>query len=345
MSVKFYAVHSNYLKIANCIISCKTLIKVNFSSKLSERADFLFQSVIKLSLKPFAGQKQVKLDGELCNMASNENEKDNLEPGTDVTSETLELSSGGCAGIDEPGWSHKFGELGIELTPDELEVRVQYLRQQLLQNPDVKNVRDALRNCGVSEREDIIKLVKRYNFDSPGILFTPDNYDSWRKLANNDGTINDARYLVHEIAEVKELERIKQQKQFDYMGKGMKSMTRRQKQEWAIDFKIYYMQAHSKALEAEYEFIANQVSVATNGMISISRIVAAAVDPNRDEARAFMLVDGIVLEKHPNFSIWQQRGEETLQLNRNQRLKLKLLANPTLVELVRVVKQKRISQL
>lgn len=275
-------------------------------------------------------------------MASKE---DNLETGTEVTSEILEISSGGRAGIDQPGWSHKFGKLGVELTPDELEVRVQHLRQQLLQNPDIKNVRDALRSCGVSEREDIIELVKRYNFNSPGILFTPDNYDSWRKLANNDGTINDARYLVHEIAEVKELERIKQQKKFDYIGKGMESMTRRQKQEWAIDFKIYYMQAHCKALEVEYEFIANQVSVATNGMISISRIVAAAVDPNRDEGRAFMLVDGVALEKHPNFSTWLSRGEEILQLNRNQRLKLKLLANPTLTELVRAVKYKRINQL
>lgn len=147
-------------------------------------------------------------------MASQE---DNLEKGTEVTDETLELSSGGCAGIDEPGWSDKFGKLGVEFTPDELEARVQHLRQQLLQNPDIKNVRDALRSCSISEREDIIKLVKRYNFNSPGILFTPDNYDSWKKLANNDGTINDARYLVHEIAEVKELERIKQQKEFDYM--------------------------------------------------------------------------------------------------------------------------------
>ncbi|TWH50883.1 hypothetical protein [Dulcicalothrix desertica] len=42
---------------------------------------------------------------------------------------------------------------------------------------------------------------------------------------------------------------------------------------------------------------------------------------------------------------WKQRGEEILQLNRNQRLKLKLLANPTLAELVRAVKQKKISQL
>lgn len=275
-------------------------------------------------------------------MASQE---ENLETGTEVTSEILEISSGGCAGIDQLGWSHRFGKLGVELTPDELEARVQHLRQQLLQNPDIKNVRDALRNCSISEREDIIKLVKRYNFDSPGILFTPDNYDSWRKLANNDGTINDARYLVHEIAEVKELERIKQQKEFDYMGKGMESMTSRQQREWIADFKIYYMQAHCKALEVEYEFIANQVFIATNGMISISRIVAAAIDPNRDEGRAFMLVDGVFLEKHPNFSTWLSRGEEILQLNRNQRLKLKLLANPTLTELVRAVKHKRINQL
>ncbi len=276
-------------------------------------------------------------------MVSRGDEEGELKTGTEVATETVELRSGGCAGIDEPGWSHKLGKLGIELPQDEFEARVQHLRQQLLQNPDVKNVRNALKSCGISESEEIINLVKRYNFDSPGISFTPDNYDSWRKLANNDSTINDARYLIHEIAEVKELERIKQQKEFDYMGKGKESMTRRQKREWETDFKNYYMQAHCKALKAEYEFIANQVSIATNGMIPISRIVAAAVDPTRKEARIFMLVDAVPLEKHPNFSSWQQCSEETVQLNRNQRLKLKLRTNPTLAELVRAVKQKKIS--
>jgi hypothetical protein len=270
-------------------------------------------------------------------------EEGELEARTEAATQ-IELCSGGSAGIDESAWSHKLGkDSGVDLSQDKLDAKVQELRQQLLQKQDVKNVRNALKSCGISESEEIIDLVKRYNFDSPGICFTPDNYDSWSKLANNEGTINDARYLVHEITEVKELERIKQQKDFDYMGRGKESMTRRQKREWETDFQNYFMQAHRKALEVEYEFIANQVSLATNGTISISRIVAAAVDPTRKEARIFMLVDAVPLEKHPNFSSWQQRSEETVQLNRNQRLKLKLRTNPTLAELVRAVKHKKIS--
>lgn len=279
-------------------------------------------------------------------MVSRGAEEGELNAGTEVADKTFELRSGGCAGTDESGWGHKLREeLGRELSEDELKAKVEELRQQLLHKQDVKNVRNALKSCGVSESEEIIDLVKRYNFDSSGIRFNPDNYDSWRKLANDKGTINDARYLVHEIAEVKELERIKQEKKFDYMGKDKENMTRRQKGQWEEDFDNYYMQAHSKALEAEYEFIAKQVLVTTNGIISISRMVAAAVDPTRKEACIFMLVDGVVLGQHQNFSTWLSRGEETVQLNRNQRLRLKLRVNPTLAELVRAVKQKKISEL
>lgn len=280
-------------------------------------------------------------------MVSRGAEEGELKAGTEVATETVELRSGACVEIDESGWGHRLrSELGRELSKDELETKVQYLREQLLQNPDVRNVRDALRSCGISESEEIIKLVKRYNFDSPGINFNPDNYYSWRRLASNDGTINDARYLVHEIAEVREFERIKQEKNFDYMGKGKESMTRRQKVQWEADFPYYYMQAHRKALEAEYDFMAKQVSIATNGIISISRIVAAAIDPTREEARIFMLVDGIPLEEHQNFSTWQQRCEESIPLlSRKQRLRLNLRTNSTLAELVRAVKQKKISEL
>jgi hypothetical protein len=113
----------------------------------------------------------------------------------------MELHSGGCAGFDEIGWIDK---LGTNLSPDELQAKVEHLRQQLLENSDVKKVRSAVIKCGISEKEQLIALVKRYNFNSPGISFTPDNYYSWTKIANGKGTINDARYLVHEIAEVKE---------------------------------------------------------------------------------------------------------------------------------------------
>jgi hypothetical protein len=122
-------------------------------------------------------------------------------------------------------------------------------------------------------------------------------------------------------------------------------MTRKQKRQWQADFQDYYIQAHGKALEVEYQFVADQVSVATKGKISISRFVAAAIDPNRDEAHRYMLVDGVPLEEHPNFSDWQLCSKEIAELNRNQRMRLGFTINPTLAELIRAVKQIKLNSL
>jgi hypothetical protein len=263
-----------------------------------------------------------------------------LGTSAEQATEAVEIHSGGCAGIDEIGWSNN---LGTSLSFDKLQAKVEHLRQQLLEKSDVKKVKNTLIKCEVkcdiSKNEQVIALVKRYNFDSPGITFTPDNYNSWMRLANGKCTISDVRYLVHEIAEVEELRRIQQQTGFDFMGTSQDNMTRKRKQQWKTDFEKYYKQAHSKALEAEYDFIADQVSVATNGKISISRTVAAAIDPNRDEARLYMLVEGVPLEEHSNFSDWQLRSKETADINRNQRIRLRFTRNPTLAELVRAVKE------
>lgn len=266
-----------------------------------------------------------------------------LETETEHINEVLVLPSGSCAGIYEIHWSRK---LGANLSPDELQSKVEHLRQQLLgNNSDVRKVRNALINCGISVNEQSIALVKRYNFDSRGIYFTPDNYDSWIRLAHGKGTINDARYLTHEIEEVEELRRIQQQTGFDFIGTRTDEMTGRQKRQWQADFDTYYRQAHSKALEAEYDFLAKQVSNATNGKISISRLVAAAIDLDRDEARLYMLVDGILLEEHSNFSDWQLRGKETAEITRNQRIRLGFTRNPTIADLLREVKQIKLNSL
>lgn len=276
-------------------------------------------------------------------MVSEEGENDEvLTTKPEDATEFIELRSGGCAGIDEVGWSVK---LGTNLPADELLEKVEELRQQLLAKGDVKKVRNALKICGISKSEELIASVKRYNFDSQGITFTVDNYDSWMKLASGNGTIDDARYLVHEIAEVEELKRIQQQTDFDFIGSSLKNMTRTKRQQWQADFDRYYMESHCKALEVEYDFIAKQVSVATNDKVSISRNEAAAIDPSRDEARSYMLVDGSTLETHKNFTNWQLCGNKQVQLNRSQRIRLKFTINPTLSELVRAVKQLKINYL
>lgn len=253
------------------------------------------------------------------------------EAGAEHISEVSEGYSGGCANIDEFSWRQK---LGYDLTNDELKEKVEQIRHRLLRSRDIKKVKNALQDCGIVVNDQLVNLVKRYNFDSLGITFTFDNYEAWTKLASGNGTIDDVRYFVHEMTEIKEL----QQTGFDFMGASWDNMTRKQKQQWNSDFEHYYMQAHSKALEAEYDFIAQQVCAVVNDNI-ISRIVAATIDPNRKEARLYMLVDGVPLEQHLNFMSWQQQGNQIVELNQRTREKLRLYQNPTLSELVGAVKR------
>lgn len=58
-----------------------------------------------------------------------------------------------------------------------------------------------------------------------------------------------------------------------------------------------------------------------------------------------MLVDGVPLKEHPNFSDWQLRSKEIAELNRNQRMRLRFTINPTLAELVRAIKQIKLNSL
>lgn len=243
---------------------------------------------------------------------------------------------GGCARIDELLWREKLGLVYSE-------EKVQELRYQLLQQPDVNKVEKALRNHGFTTssilNKQLLEIVKHYNFDSPGIDFTPSNYYAWKRLADGKGLIDDVRYIVHEIAEVREFQRIQQKTGFDFMGAAWEKMKRRQKTQWQSDFEKYYMQAHSKALEHEYSFIAEQVSNFINHKLPISLIVAAAVDPSRDEARLYMLVEGKLLSEHSNFEYWKQRGNEMVELSQSKLVKLGLYKNPTLAELVHAVKR------
>lgn len=104
----------------------------------------------------------------------------------------------------------------------------------------------------------ILRAVKRYNFDSQGIGFRYDNYTSWRRLATGSGTIGDAAYLVHEIAEVEELQRIQRQTAFDFMGRNIDALPREERQQWPSDFDRYYRAAHSKALERLIKLVKNK---------------------------------------------------------------------------------------
>jgi hypothetical protein len=252
--------------------------------------------------------------------------------------------AGGRADIDKCGWKQK--EEYSSLSEKELQNTVEQLRHQLLQRRDIRKVKKALADFGISENSELIATVKGYNFDSPGITFMPDNYDCWNKLARGEGTIRDAQYLVHEIAEVRELQRIREQTGFDFMGLNFEQMSRTQKKQWKADFEFYYTQAHRKALESEYDFIAEQVSAVINDTIRITRYLVASVDPTRDEARLYMLLDGVPLEEHSNFDSWRQRGQEPVEVSKGARERLRIYyKNLTLEELVRAVKQVKSSKI
>ncbi len=236
---------------------------------------------------------------------------------------------GGRAGINPIEWD----------LPEE---RVKELRGELLQQADINKVKNALQEFGIPVDNQMIEAVKRYTFDSPGIAFARQNYNAWKNLATGKGTVNDARFLVHEMTEIKELQRIQQQTGFDFMGSNLENMGRQQRRQWGVNFELYYMEAHSKALESEYDFIAQQVASATNGRVNISRTVAAAVDPTRDEARLYMLVDGVPLSEHRNFQRWQQRAKEIVEIGKGTKERLGLSQNPTLADLIAAVKRQKL---
>jgi hypothetical protein len=234
----------------------------------------------------------------------------------------ITIYSGGRAGVHEYGWMLANYDL------DDLES----VRQQLMAMNDVGQVHKAMREVGIAYRRDILLAVKRYNFDSQGLAFTYPNYAAWRRLVTSKGTIGDAAYIIHEVTEVQELQRIQQQTGFDFMGKNFEKLSRTKRQQWPSDFNRYYKQAHSKALEAEYEFVTQQINRYINDpKLKITKLQAAAIDPTRyvrpgaedTEAALHMFVDGVVMKKHHHFSRWRARATERINLSKATRRKLK----------------------
>jgi len=260
-----------------------------------------------------------------------------LEIGTEFTE-----VGGGRAGIHEFGWRMAGYNLH-EIEP---------LRQKLLRQNDYAPIQKAMQQLGIVVSQAILRAVKRYNFDSQGIGFGYDNYTSWRRVATGVGKIGDAAYLVHEIAEVEQLQRIQSQTAFDFMGKSFDSLTRLKRQQWPSDFDRYYKQAHSKALEAEYEFVAEQVNRYINRPKSkISKLQAAAIDPTRyihlgveeTESARYMLIDGVIMREHHHYETWRKRANELLPLSKTARRKLQYYTQEVRVDtLITLVKNRLI---
>ena len=100
------------------------------------------------------------------------------------------IHGGGRAGPHEWGWV----AAGYDL--DEVEP----LRLQLLARNDYGQVQKAMQRVGITVDRSLLRVVKRYNFDSLGLGFLYENYRAWRNLATGRGTIGDAAYLVEHYA-------------------------------------------------------------------------------------------------------------------------------------------------
>ena len=245
-----------------------------------------------------------------------------------------QIATGGMAGASEVVW-------------DKTHWEIEQLRTDLLERQDIGAVQRSLQEMGISAERAMLQSVKNYNFNSRGLEFRPENYSAWTRLANGKGIVDDVRYLVHEIAEVDALQRIQQRTGFDFIVRDWDTMTAVQRKRWRADFRRYYMQAHLQAIEQEYDFIAKVIGKITNNRVKISRTVAAAIDPTRDEARRYMIVDGVPLSGHRQFDEWQSRGEEVIEIGRGTLTRLNLSPGGTikLKELIDGVKRTPLSSL
>jgi hypothetical protein len=234
---------------------------------------------------------------------------------------------GGRAGASEIDWG----------LPQEA---IEGVRQALLPRSDVGRVAASMRDAGIPATREQIDAVKRYLFDSRGISFDRANYEAWQRLANGRAQSRDIAFLTHELAEIRALEEIRRKTGFDYRGLDFDRMSATQRQQWQADFNRYYLEAHSRALEAEYAYVAEAVARATNGRVRIGRNIAASVDPTRGEARSNMLVDGSPLGRHRDFPTWQARASEVVDIGTAAQDRLRLpTRTPTLSDLIAALKR------
>ncbi|MEL7370388.1 MAG: hypothetical protein AAFN74_15830, partial [Myxococcota bacterium] len=217
------------------------------------------------------------------------------------------------------------------------------LRRQVLGANDAGRIAEEARRLGLEGVDrSTIDAVRRYLFDSPGIAFTRSNYDAWRRLAEGRGTVADAAFLRHEIAELDALGRTG----FDFMGRNLENASATVRQQWAADFQRHYLLAHAEALGAEARFVADRVNEALAGgrtigpnQVAAAHRAVASGDRGHEFAR-FLPVDNRTLELHPDFAAWRLRAAEPVQITREAMERLRLPSTqPTLTELIDAIRR------
>jgi hypothetical protein len=217
------------------------------------------------------------------------------------------------------------------------------LRKSLLARgpQDIKVVSKALQEFGIAEATPkTIAEIFNYIFDSSGIAFAYENYASWNRLAADRGRITDARFLVHELAEVGLLKK----EGVDFIGRSMKIDSAAHRQ-WETEvFDPAYMRTHKQALRIEYQFLADQLAHVTGEGHRITPEVAAAIDAKGDQAVVHMdTIDGMAVQQHPSFPEWQRRAMKSVTISPENAKRLGISERTTLGELLRVIRESRLS--
>jgi hypothetical protein len=171
-----------------------------------------------------------------------------------------------------------------------------------------------------------------YLFNSHGIELNYSNYAAWRRVAIGRGTVDDLRFLRHELEELKLLHEGGLQ---DVTGRGVPE---EQLYEWQRKFlHEHYLPAHRKALDAELEFLGQEIERLTKGHIRLSTEEVAMSDLTRSEGREYALRDDVSIEEHEHAEKWNRRAEKA-RLSPEIARSLGISAETSIGEIIQAVK-------
>jgi hypothetical protein len=162
------------------------------------------------------------------------------------------------------------------------------------------------------------------------------NYAAWRRLSSAIGTVDDLRFLKHELEELRAL---REGGLTDPSGLKVPADEVRGWQDNFLD--NLYFPAHLKALEAELEFIRDEIKMYTRGSVDLSMEEIAMSDPLRSEARTFARRDGLPIMEHPRSRTWN-RSLEMTTLSPEVAKSLGLSERCCIADVIRAVKLKAI---
>jgi Domain of unknown function (DUF4157) len=252
--------------------------------------------------------------------------------------------------------------------------RVKLLQEKLLaMKRDIAQVKASLELFGLKVSKTTLNEIKQYIFNNPGIEFNRTNYDSWRRLTKGGAELRDAKFIVHEMAEIESMKQKTKDTKFDFFGKDYEKMDNEGRKKWRAQFDLLYYGeqtgknefmggAHSEGLKAEYQFLADYILKLSNGEISLSAPQIAVGDLYRipknprdsffydrenwdwskrknADVDGYYTFEGVLVKNHHNFELWKSKAGETIEISGNLQKKLGLNTNtPLLSQFIAAVK-------